>query len=514
MQDAIAQVLSYVWGVWRFRWVALIMAWVFAVTGWLFVYQMPEKYVATARIFVDSNSVLRPLLRGLAIQPNVNQRIAMMSRTLLSRPNLEKLMRMTDLDLEVQTDREKESFLTELRSAVTLSGDRGNASLYSLQVTDEDRDVAKRVVQALITVFIESSLSDKREDSSGAQDFLDEQISDYELRLIESEDKLAAFKQKHTGDLPNEGGGYYARLGEARSGLAETQLSMRELENRRDELQRQIEGEEPVFLSSGVTVSNGSPLDARIQSLYAQMDVLLARYTLRHPSLAQLQFLIDDLEAERDAQLEAAMSQGGSAAFPSLSGSPVYQGMRSMLAETNARIAELKVRVEDYKGRVVALEERVNNIPIIEAELMQLNRDYQVVSRQHQQLLSRRESARLSQDVEQNANDVTFRVVDPPFVPFRPSEPNKLLLNSLVLVVALGAGVAFALVVSLIKPVVGDQRSLTRLTGLPLLGSVTLIPTREERRQDFRALVAFAALAAVLFVVFAGVNYPHMEILA
>ncbi len=508
MQDVIAQVLSYIWGIWRFRWLALITAWVIAIGGWLFVYQMPEAYVATARVYVDSNSVLRPLLRGLAIQPNVSQRIAMMSRTLLSRPNLEKLMRMTDLDLQVQTDREKDDFLGQLRDSITLTGDRANTSLYSIAVQDADRDTAKRIVQALITVFIESSLSDKREDSSGAQDFLDEQIAEYEVRLIEAEDRLALFKQRYAGILPGDGSGYYGKMGETQAQLDAARLQLRELENRREALQSQVDGEEPVFLSSSSSLS--SPLDARIQALQTQKDLLLSRYTERHPEVVQINRLISDLEREKQAEIDAAMSAGVGNAYSGLTSSPVYQGMRAMLAETDAQVAELNVRVAEYERRSEALKERVDNIPVIEAELKQLDRDYQVIAAQHQELLQRREAARLSQDVEQNANDVTFRVVDPPFVPFEPSEPNKLILNSLVLVAALGAGAALALLASLIKPVVADQRALTRLTGLPLLGSVTQVAAPEQRKRDAVGLAVFASLTLVLLVSFVGINIGRL----
>ena len=100
MQEILAQVFSYLWGVWRHRWLALAIAWVVAIAGWLWVWSMPESYVARARVYVDTNTVLRPLLAGLAIQPDHENRIGLLSRTLLSRPNLEKLMRMTDLDLQ------------------------------------------------------------------------------------------------------------------------------------------------------------------------------------------------------------------------------------------------------------------------------------------------------------------------------------------------------------------------------------------------------------------------------
>lgn len=513
MQEVIAQIFSYVWGIWRFRWLALVVTWVIALGGWLFVQQMPEAYVATARVYVDTNNVLGPLLRGLAIQPNTQQRIAMMSRTLLSRPNVEKVTRMADLDLQVNTDREKEELLSGLRKSISLNGDRTNPSLYAIAVEHNDRQTAKRITQALLTVFIESNLSDKRQDSSGAQDFLDDQISEYETRLVDAENRLAAFKQRHVGILPGEGGGYYARLNAAKEELDVAQLQLSEAENRRAELERQIDGEEPVFLASGVS-DTSSPLDERIQALSSQKDALKAKYTNRHPEVRQINALIAELKREKQRELEQAPTSGFSEALSALSSSPVYQGMRSMLAETDAQVAELSVRVSEYERRVQELNDMVDNVPVIEAELKQLDRDYSVISEQHQELLQRREAAKLSQDVEQKASDVTFRVIDPPFVPSKPSEPNKVLLNSLVLAVALGIGMALALLASLVKPVVVDQQSLSKLTGLPLLGSVTLIPTPQQKKQESLKLLAYSSLAAVLILVFVGINIGQIMMMS
>ena len=193
MQDIFAQLVSYILGVWRHRWIALGLAWVIALTGWAYVWQLPEAYVASARMHVDTNSVLRPLMRGLTITPDINQRIQLMSQTLLSRPNLEKLARMTDLDLRATTDTQKEALIKRLQGSISLYGSRGNSSLYSISVTDRDRETARRIAQALITIFIETSMSDKRQDSSGAQSFLQEQIAESEARLVEAEERLALF---------------------------------------------------------------------------------------------------------------------------------------------------------------------------------------------------------------------------------------------------------------------------------------------------------------------------------
>lgn len=499
MQETLAQLFGYIWGVWRYRWIALTVAWFVAVAGWAVVWKMPDAYVASAKVFVDTNSVLRPLLRGLAITPNIDQRVSMMSRTLLSRPNLEKLARMTDLDLTVTTEAQKQALIKNLTESISLQGTRGNASLYNISVKDQDRDTARKLVESLITIFIESSLGDNREASSGAQTFLDDQIREYERRLLEAENRLARFKQQNMDVVAGSGGDYYTRLEAARADLSQSALLLRESENRRDELQRQLDGEEPVFLGQSGTTS--SPVDARIQGLQSQLDSLLLRYTELHPEVRQLRGLIDELQAEREQEYEL-LGAGGFQFGGSLQESPVYQGMRSMLAETEASVAELRVRVAEHRQRVEELTGKVSLIPEVEAKLKQLDRDYAVVSGQHQELLQRRESAKLSQDVEDTAGDVSFRVIDPPFVPLEPNEPNKLLLNAGVLLVSLGAGVVVALLLVLVNPVISDAHMLITASGFPLLGTVTYAKPDAEVRKDNWSLAAFSTGLFGLFALF------------
>ncbi|MCB1843584.1 MAG: hypothetical protein KDI09_11525, partial [Halioglobus sp.] len=362
MQEILAQLFSYVWGVWRHRWLALGVAWVVAIAGWVWVWQLPEAYVASARVYVDTNSVLRPLLQGLAVQPNVESRIGLLSRTLLSRPNLEKLMRMTDLDLQVTTAREKDALLNDLQKSISLWASAKDPSLYSISVQDPDRDTAKRLAQALITVFIESSLSGKREDSSGAQDFLEEQIKEYEARLISAETRSGNFRQKHM-DILGGKGGYYRNLNSARARLQQAQLMLREEENRVVELQRQIDGEDPLYVPSVspsvaaapqqvMPSAKPSAVDTQIEVIQQELAELKVKYTARHPEVRQLTSLLADLEEERAEEQRAerarvrAINERRKAGKPvddlgdlsGLANSPVYLNMKKMLAESKSKV--------------------------------------------------------------------------------------------------------------------------------------------------------------------------------
>ena len=509
MQELLIPVLEYLRGIWRFRWIGLTVTWVLCLVGWLFVAQMPEKYVATARVNIDTNTVLRPLLRGLAIQPNVGQRVALLSKALLSRPNLEKLMRMTDLDLQAKTDLQKEAVLKMLRDEIRLSGDRRNRSLYSVSFKHRDRDTAKRVVQSVLTVFIESTLGEKRTESEGAQEFLDQQIKDYEQRLREAEARRAEFKRKHAGNLPGQGGGYYAKLEAAKNQLATAKLALKEAQNRKRQLKQQLADEEPEIEGDSMFGSQEfSPLDARIQSLQAKLDELLVKYTDRHPEVRQIKGLIAELEAQRDAELEEAATDGEPSA--AMQANPVYRQLKNMITSTEAEIASLSVRVNEYQRRVDVLKQAIDNIPKIEAQMKQLDPDYNVLSQQYQALIKRRESARLGDKASQTADEVKFKVIDPPFVPLEPTEPNKLLLNIGVFVIGIGAGAGVALLVSLLRPVFSDRHRLALATGLPVFGTVTLIRSHEEKRKVLIGGVLFASLMLLLLIVFVGISLEQM----
>lgn len=508
MQDIIAQILIVLRGAWRYRWYGVAVAWLVAIVGWVAVQFMPDQYESRTQVYVDTDSLLKPLLTGLAVNQDVMGQVTMMQTVMLSRPNLEKVAQQNDLLLSARSPLEVEAAIDSLASHLKLDRPTGRNTSNTFVVSFQDNDpkVAHGVVRALLDTFMEGSLGLKRTDAGVAQRFLQSQLTDYEAKLTRAEQELASFKQRNVGLLPGSGGDYFQRLEQETGRLRELQSRSAQLTERRAELARQLQGEEPTFGMMGS--SDGSPIDGQIARYRAQLDQLLLQYTEKHPQVQSIKQTIAQLEAEKrsGAKISGSVAPPGAEMGPdqalvrSLDTNPVYQNLRMALSQADADLAELRGKLAAQQALVADLRSRVDSIPEIEAELARLNRDYEVNKEQYDTLLKRLESAKISQQADQNTDNVKFRIIEPPTVPVKPSGPNRPMLDTMVLFAALAAGIGVAVLMGQLHPTFTNRETLQRLAGVPVLGAISssfrqeLVPW--HRRQS--SLVVAATVLLIL----------------
>ncbi|MGB8329591.1 MAG: XrtA system polysaccharide chain length determinant [Polyangiales bacterium] len=510
MDELIRQVIDALRGIWQRRWLGLGVAWLAGIIGAVVLFKLPDQYEASARVYVDTQSVLRPLMSGLAVQPNIEQTVSILSRTLISRPNIEKLIRMTDIDLEASSRGDRERIVDELSRKIRIGGaGRLKENLYTLSYRDSHPQKAKKVVESMLSIFVESGLGDKRQDADQARRFIEEQIRTYEQRLAEAENRMKEFKLKYMGLMGPEGRDYFGRLTTVTEQLSQAKMELYAAEQSRDALQREMTGEDPVFIPEAGASAAASQvgivpeLDTRIESLKKDLDELLRRYTDQHPDVVGTRRVIAELEAQRKKEVAVrrkAAPTGSS--FGALDKNPVYQQLKFARAEAEAKVAALRARVGAFQADYERLLAAQQSLPRIEAELAQLNRDYDIQKRNYENLVQRRESASMSSEMDA-AGGADFRVIDPPRVSSTPVAPNRLLLLPLVLLAALGVGVAASFAWSQIRPMIHDGRGLRAISGRPLLGSVSLVPNDDFVAKSRRLHVAFFG-SLVTLVVFYG----------
>ena len=279
MEEILQQARTLLRAAWKYRRLGMLFAWLIGAIAAGIILRIPDKYEASARIFVDTQSILKPLMSGLAVQPNIDQQVMMLSRTLISRPNVEKLIRMSDADLNIKSKADQEELIDRLTKTLEIkSTNRDN--LYTISYRDTEPAKAQRIVQSLVSIFVESSLGGKRQDSDSARKFIEEQIRNYEKKLEEAENRLKDFKLRNIEMQTADGKSSIDRLGEIATMFEKSKLELREAENSRDALRRQIVGEEPVLLpeSPGADASISLPeIDGRIDVQKRNLDALLQK---------------------------------------------------------------------------------------------------------------------------------------------------------------------------------------------------------------------------------------------
>lgn len=516
MDELLRQAVTILRGMWHRRWIGLGVAWIVGIVGAVVLVRMHDRFEATARIYVDTQSVLKPLMSGLTVQPNVEQQVGMLARTLISRPNLEKLMRSSDLDLLVATPRERDQMIDSLASGIKFANDGRGDNLYLVSYRDTQPERAKRVVQNLVSMFVESGQGNKRRDSESAKRFIEEQIKVYEKKLEEAENRLKEFRLKNMDVTGGAGKDYIGRMTALNEEISKVKLELRAAEESRDALKRELAGEDEPILVPDVPAA-GAPsvvpeLDARIEAQKRQLDDLLRRYTDLHPDVQSTRRLIAQLEDQKKHEVESIRkaAAASSAGRPSPSTNRVAQQLKITLAEAEANVASLRARIGELSSRAEKLRASAARVPQIEAEMAQLNRDYDVLHKNYEQLVARRESANLSEEVDATAKIGEFRLIDPPRVSEKPVFPNRMALIPLVLAVSLGAGIFASFAVSQIFPTVQDGLALRTLCNRPVLGSVSLLVSDAFVRKNRTLNSAFGGgLAGLVFVYGAWVAWLY-----
>ena len=515
MSDLLAQVSRSLKGMWKYRWQALLVAWVVGAAALAAVYRVPNQFEANARIYVDTQSILKPLMSGLAVQPNVDQQVVMLSRTLISRPNIEKLVRMADLDLQAESKAEQEARIEGLMKVLHVKSTASD-NLYTLSYRDENPDRAKRVVQSLVSIFVESSLGASRKGTDSAKVFITEQIKAYEAKLEAAEAKLKEFRLRNI-DLENgDGRDSAARLGELSAQLEQAKLELREAETARDAVRQQLSAEkagssnlttQSLLQESALAVSTPET-DARIEALRKNLDSLLQRFTEEHPDVINVRRLVKELEDQRRKEVadlrKAALATTVPGREPS-GNSLATQELNRMLATTEIQVASLRARVAEFSSRYRQARAMLKTSPQIEAEAAQLNRDYAINKKNYEDLVARRQSAVMSGDLDSASGMADFRLIDPPRVSPRPVSPNRLLMVPVALLAAIGAGLFTAFAAAQLRPVFYKASELREKFDLPFLGGVSLVLSDTDRRRERVDKVRFAVASGTLLIAFMAV---------
>lgn len=518
LQQTIEMILDYIRGVWLKKRYIMLCSWLLCPIGFVYIATMPDVYKSEAVVYVDTRSMLQPLLSGLAIQTNPQQEIAMMAQTLLSRSNVEIIARESDLDITVNNADDYNSLITRLSDSIQLNR-TGRNNIYTISYSNRNPELAKRVVQETLDLFVEGSLGNNRRDTDTASRFLEEQISEYETRLIESEQRLADFQRRYNDILPVQGS-FYSTLQATTNQLESTQLQIKELEQQVTSLKGQMSNGK---IKDGFDVRQGddTPVittryDDRIKSLEENIDQLKLRFTNNHPDVIEANSLLASLEKARQEEIKAFFSEA-TEGEDTANLSPLATELKLEISRVEGQIASLNVREADYQAKIQELRNKIDLVPQIEAESTALNRDYGITKEKYEELLNRKEAAELSRRADVSSEELQFRTIEPPLVSDTPTGPKRVMFYTGILVLGFGVGIALAFALSQLRPVLVRGSQLTKLTSFPVLGAVTHLNLKQvQRKNRIRVFLFILSSGTIIgmYAVLLAAEIAHVNLVA
>jgi polysaccharide biosynthesis transport protein len=478
--------------VWRRRWLALAVAWGLCLTGWLAIALIPNQYESRARLYAQMQSIL-PQQMGISPAEREND-LLRVRQTLTSTTNLEKVVRRTDLNLLVASERDLADQVERLRKDIQIIAQPDN--MFEIVATSglasfsnaQNARTAAAIVQNLLDILAEENLAVDRAETGQSLGFLDEELRRREAQLRDAEQRRMEFETRFLGMLPGTGP-IDQRLAAARLELSDLDRELASAQSSLAAIRGQMGGIPASISVPGVA---GGSASAQIGALEAQLSQARAKgWTDRHPDVVTAKSQIERLRPQARAERRRGGGDGGML-------NPALTSLQAMAAEKQVQVAAAQARKDQIQAAMAQLAALRATEPGIVNEQARLDRDYEVLKRQYDELLAGREQVQLRRDMRTKTDAIQFRVIDPPSRPNVPTAPNRPLLLSLILLVAIAGGFGAAFAHGRIQTTFPTQSRLEQVTGLPVLGTVGEIFTAERRAAESQRLKWFAGAGGAL----------------
>lgn len=484
--------------IWTRRWLALGIAWGVCVAGWFVVAQMPSRYESRARVFVQMQSVLPG---GAADDAGSARTVDTIRQTLTSSVNLQKVVRGTDLANTVANDRDVADRVAGLQSAIKVTAQQDN--LFEIVTTGSSPKLARQITQKVIDIFVEQNLSNDRTSNSQSLRFLDGQLADLQKRLADAEAKRADFQNRYLGSLPGTGT-VADRIGAAREQMATVEGDVAAAQSSLAAVNGQMAGTPASVPGAAGPAAGLGPARARLQAVQGQLADARGRGdTDGHPDVIALK---SQLAAAQAAARGEPVPGGGAAGTQP---NPLYLSLKAMQADKAAQLAALQMRRAQIQSGLDQLNSKLAGDPQVAAEQAGIDRDYQVLKSQYDQLLASRQQIALKGQAQTQTDAVKFSVIDPPTAPRTPAAPNRPLLLTGVLLAGIAAGIGGAFAMGQVQATFPTAQRLEKAAGMTVIGQIGEMVTHIqmiERRRKLRLFAGGAGGLGVAYVALLGVE--------
>ena len=492
MNDALKQIYQYLYATYKYKYMFVLVSLAVMTIIGAYSFTISKKYKADTTVFIESN-IINELVKGIAVTPNIEDRVRVLQFAILSRDMIIKTLIKLDSEILTKDKATQQRYVSELTDRtnirVTKKMDR-----FTLSIVDNDPAFAQKFINTLVSLYVEENISSKREETYGANRFLQEQIESFKIKLEASEDKIIDYRKKKGVYFTIDETTALKDIRERMTQVEEIELTQDTLQGRKDQLKQQLSSTEPT-----VDIVSESGEGNRLVVMENRLNTLLLRYTDNYPEVVHLKSEIESLK-QRLQEPVSTETEGGTTRMTSLN--PLYQDLQGQLFEVEAELSSLVARKKNLEQGIAKKEGELHEVPAARKELGILTQERDSSRTIYNELLARMGQSEVSKQMEIGNKASTFRIVDPAILPETPVSPN--MLRMLLLAVAGGLGCGFGLVFLFenINGCIHDVDALRNI-GIDVLAVVPNIAEPEQVKKRIRKdliLLCFAGLYLICFV--------------
>lgn len=499
---------------WKRKWLILIPFLVFALGGVIYAYSQPNRYRSETLIMVVPQRVPAAYVQS-TVTTRIEDRLRTLQQQIMSRTKLESIIQQFNLYPDQQATGIMEDIVESMRRDITVEIVRGD--VFRVQYVSGDPRLAMRVAERLAGLFIEENLQDRAIMAESTNQFLETQLEDARQRLVEHEKKLEAYRMRNTGTLPDQ---VSTNLQAIQNRQTQAQALVESINRDRDRmivLERQIadlsSAETSPVSAAAVDPTNPAALAAasteqQLEAARVALRQLELRLKPEHPDIRRAERIVRDLE--KKAEAEALERPLAPAVAPRVV-TPEELGRQNRLRDLRAeydlleRQAAGKIASEQrLRDEIAMYQARVEAAPSRQSELTALMRDYDTLQRQYTTLLTKREDAKLSANLERRQGGEQFRILDPARLPEKPFSPNRQFLMLVSCGLGLGLGLGFVGLLEYRDRSLKTEEDVLVALSLPVLAVIPRMYTTLERQRARRRKLQLSIVGTGAFAFAAG----------
>lgn len=475
----------------RRRWLLIVvLAIAGAGIGYAISMVLPNSYKSQTLVLVEQATVPSEFVKPV-ISTEINQRLASMQEQILSRTRLEPIIHQFNLYAKDINRLPMEELLTQLRKDIQVSPVQPMAETraqdlpgFRVSVTLDNARTAQQVCTTVTSMFIEENLRLRERRSEDTTRFLDQQLKDAKTKLDEQDARLAAFKSRYIGSLPDQDQTNLNILMGLTSQLNAVTDALGRAQQDKSFAQSMLTQQ----LAAWDAKKKGQNPDLVQQKLFDmenQLASLQARYSDSYPDVVKMK---DDIAAlkktAKESQSGANDGDSASSTQPAVEPQQIQQ-LRAQVHAFDQVLSEKTTEQEQIKGQIKVYRDRVQSSPAVEQQYKEITRDYQTALDFYNELLKKRDQSAMATELERNQQGEQFRVLDPANLPDKPSFPNRPLFALGGFGGGLGLALGLAFLLELRDTSLRSEREVEFALKLPVLATVPIIePVRRKKSRS------------------------------